>query len=219
VTEIMMPRAIERGRIITGPDCVAEGTAWLAQIEPRFAQALAQTGQPPLRLRSDGFEALFQAIVSQQVSVASATAIWSRVEQAGLAQAKAVALASDAALQGCGLSRPKVRYARALAEAQIDYAALRDVPDAQVIARLTAVCGIGPWTAQIYAMFALGRADAFAPGDLALQEGVRMLWMLDARPKDAEMHRLACRWSPWRSVAARLLWAYFKSEKDREGLL
>jgi DNA-3-methyladenine glycosylase II len=200
VTEIVTPRAIERGRIITGPDCVAEGTAWLAQIEPRFAQALAQTGQPPLRLRGDGFEALFQAIVSQQVSVASATAIWSRVEQAGLAQASAVAQASDADLQGCGLSRPKV-------------------PDAQVIARLTAVCGIGPWTAQIYAMFALGRADVFAPGDLALQEGVRMLWMLDARPKDAEMHRLARRWSPWRSVAARLLWAYFKSEKDREGLL
>ena len=126
--------------------------------------------------------------------------------------------ATDADLRACGLSRPKVRYARALAEARIDYKALRTTPTDEVIETLVAIPGIGRWTAEIYAMFALGRADVFAPGDLALQESARILFNLDARPSERAFREMAEAWSPWRSVAARLLWAYYRVEKQREGI-
>ncbi|MEO6300282.1 MAG: DNA-3-methyladenine glycosylase 2 family protein, partial [Paracoccaceae bacterium] len=161
------------GRIIETPDCVAEGAAWLAAAEPRFAAALALTGPLPLRRHADGFTALLDAIVGQQVSVASANAIWTRLEGAGLTDQAAMAVASDDALRAVGLSRQKARYGRALAQAGINFDALRTRPNHEVIATLIAVPGIGSWTAEIYAMFALGRADVFAPGDLALQEAAR----------------------------------------------
>jgi DNA-3-methyladenine glycosylase II len=105
-----------------------------------------------------------------------------------------------------------------LAEARIDYDALRDTETSQVIKTLTQVTGIGVWTAEIYAMFSLGRADVFAPGDLALQEAARILFELPDRPKEKELRQLAEAWSPWRAVAARLLWAYYHVAKDREGI-
>ncbi len=205
-------------RVIRGPACVAEGADYLARIEPRFADALAQTGEVPLRLRDDGFAELLGAIVSQQVSTASAQAIWGRMVQAGLTDPVRVARATDAELRACGLSRQKIRYAAALADAGIDYAALRDLPSEAVIARLVEVPGIGRWTAEIYAMFSLGRADVFAPGDLALQEAARLLFDLDARPGDRELRAMAEAWSPWRAVAARLLWSYYRLAKGREGI-
>lgn len=205
-------------RVIRGPACVAEGADYLARIEPRFADALAQTGEVPLRLRDDGFAELLGAIVSQQVSTASAQAIWGRMVQAGLTDPVRVARATEAELRACGLSRQKVRYAAALADAGIDYAALRDLPTDAVIARLVEVPGIGRWTAEIYAMFSLGRADVFAPGDLALQEAARLLFDLDARPGDRELRAMAEAWSPWRAVAARLLWSYYRLAKGREGI-
>ena len=206
------------GRIIRGPDCLAEGAAWLAAREPRFAAALEATGPLPLRLRADGFEALMGAIVSQQVSVAAAEAIWARLGAADLTGPRRVLAASEDDLRACGLSRPKARYARALAAARIDYRALRTAPEAEVIATLVAVPGIGRWTAEIYAMFSLGRADVFAPGDLALQEAVRMLFELEARPAEKALRAMAEDWTPWRAVAARLLWAYFRVEKARKGV-
>lgn len=197
---------------------VARGAAWLAAHDPRFAAALAQIGPLPLRLAPDGFSALFNKIVSQQVSVASAAAIWGRVQAAGLDDAAAVRAATDDDLRAVGLSRPKLKYARALAEARIDYVALRSASDAEVIATLTAVSGIGVWTAQVYAMFNLGRVDVFAPGDLALQEAARMLFDLPARPTAKELEAMAADWSPWRAVAARLLFTYYRYAKQREGL-
>jgi DNA-3-methyladenine glycosylase II len=205
-------------RLITQDTDVAEGAAWLAAQEPRFARALELTGPLPLRLAPDGFAALFNKIVSQQVSVASARAIWGRVEAAGLVTPDAVRAAGEEDLKAVGLSRPKMKYARALAQAQIDYDALRDATDAQVIATLTDVSGIGVWTAQVYAMFNLGRADVFAPGDLALQETARMLFDLPARPTAKELDIMAQAWSPWRAVAARLLFTYYRVSKDREGM-
>lgn len=197
---------------------VAIGAAWLADAEPRFAHALTRTGPLPLRLAPDGFAALFNKIVSQQVSVASARAIWSRVEAAGLLTPEAVRAASEDDLRAVGLSRPKMKYARALALADIDYAALRGATDAQVIATLTAVPGIGVWTAQVYAMFNLGRADVFAPGDLALQESARVVFDLPARPTHKQLEQMAFAWSPWRAVAARLLFTYYRIAKDRDGI-
>lgn len=206
------------GRIIETPDCVAEGVAFLSALEPRFAHAAGLCAPLPLRRRADGFAALLDAIVSQQVSVASANAIWARMEGAGLTDPARLAQASDEDCRAVGLSRQKARYGRELAKAGIDFAALRAVPDAQVVATLTAVPGIGVWTAEIYAMFALGRADVFAPGDLALQEAARVLFGLEARPSEKALRAMAEAWSPWRSVAARLLWAYYRVAKEREGI-
>lgn len=206
------------GRIIQTPDCVAEGAAHLARIEPRFAAALQQTGPLPLRLRKDGFGALLSAIVSQQVSVASANAIWGRLRDARLTGSRKVGAASDDDLRACGLSRQKIRYARALAEARLDYAGLRDRPTDEVIATLVEVPGIGRWTAEVYAMFSLGRADVFAPGDLALQEAARVLFETGARPTEKQLREMAADWAPWRAVAARLLWSYYRVIKDREGI-
>ncbi|WP_428925454.1 DNA-3-methyladenine glycosylase family protein [Marinibacterium sp. SX1] len=206
------------GRIIETPACVAEGADWLAAHDPRLARALALTGPLPLRRKPDGFAELLSAIVSQQVSTASANAIWGRMKDARLTGPRKIQGASDDELRAVGLSRQKIRYARALAEARIDYRALRAAPTDEVIRRLVEVPGIGIWTAEIYAMFSLGRADVFAPGDLALQEAARILFDLPDRPKERDLRRMAEDWSPWRSVAARLFWAYYRVAKDREGI-
>lgn len=206
------------GRIIHSLDCVAEGAEWLALREPAFARALPLVGVLPLRREADGYAALLRAIVGQQVSVASARAIWTRLEGLGLTDPGVMAAASDEDLRAAGLSRQKARYGRALAQAGLDFNALRGVPDVDVVKTLVAVPGIGIWTAEIYAMFALGRADVFAPGDLALQEAARMLFQLEMRPTDKALRAMAEAWSPWRSVAARILWAYYHVAKEREGV-
>jgi DNA-3-methyladenine glycosylase II len=207
------------GRIIETEDDVAEGAAWLAAAEPRFARALALTGAPPLRRRADGFATLFAAIVSQQVSTAAAAAIWARLEAMGATSPEGVEAASDAALRAAGLSRQKVAYGRALAASGIDFAGLRAMPDAEVVAELVRVKGIGVWTAEIYAMFSLGRADVFAPGDLALQEAARALFELPDRPREPALRAMSLAWSPWRAVAARLLWGYYRVANRREGVV
>jgi len=205
-------------RIIEGPDCVAEGAAYLAAADPRLAAALEATGPLPLRRRPDGFAQLLSAIVSQQVSVAAANAIWARMRAARLTGPHKILWASDEELRSVGLSRQKIRYARALAGARIDFRGLRDASTEEVIATLTEVPGIGVWTAEIYAMFSLGRADVFAPGDLALQEAARLIYDLPERPRERALRELSLAWSPWRAVAARLMWAYYRVAKDREGI-
>ena len=206
------------GRIIETEADVAEGAAWLAAAEPRFAAALELTGPLPLRRRPDGFATLFGAIVSQQVSVAAASAIWARLEAAGAHLPEGVAAASDETLRACGLSRQKVAYARAIAQSGLDFDALRRMPDADVVAELVRIKGVGVWTAEIYAMFSLGRADVFAPGDLAIQEAARVLFDLPQRPREPAMRAMSLAWSPWRSVAARLFWSYYYVAKNREGV-
>jgi DNA-3-methyladenine glycosylase II len=206
------------GRIIEGPECVAEGAAWLAARDPVWAALLVETGTLPLRRHAEGFGALLDAIVGQQVSVAAADAIWARMERAGLTEAPAIAAASPDDLRAAGLSRQKARYAQALAAAAIDYDGLRGLADGEVLRILTAVPGIGTWTAEIYTMFALGRADVFAHGDLALQEAARLAFGLSARPNERAMRVMAEAWSPWRAVAARALWSYYRLCKARDGV-
>ncbi|PZX17541.1 DNA-3-methyladenine glycosylase II [Palleronia aestuarii] len=204
--------------MIVGLPCVAKGEQWLSRLDPRFARARAVTGPWPTRLRPAGFAALVDAIVSQQVSVASAAAIGGRVEAAGFHDPARILEADDDALRACGLSRPKARYLRALAEAGIDFDALASAPTDEIVATLVTVPGIGRWTAEIYALFALGRADAFPAGDLALQEGARLLFDLPARPGEGALRKMAEPWRPWRGVAARGLWAYYAQAKNREGV-
>lgn len=174
-------------------------------------------GLPPMRLRAPGFEGLARIIVGQQVSVASANAIWSRfeatVQPMSVEQLRRM---SDEALQGAGLSRPKIRTFRAIANAatgELDFARLTTATDEEVHGALTSISGIGPWTADVYLLFCLGRADAFAAGDLALQVAAQHAFRLDQRPAPAELIEMAQNWRPWRGVAARLLWTYYRTVK------
>lgn len=205
-------------RIIETREDVAEGEAWLAANCGHMARALEAIGEAPLRRRSDGFGALLQAIVGQQVSVAAAAGIWARVEAAGLHEEANVLKADEGALRAVGLSRPKARYAKAIAEAGLDYPSLRVMPSEDAIAQLVEIKGIGRWTAEIYLMFAVGKADVFAPGDLALREAARALYGMKERPSIPALAELAQQWSPWRGVAARILFAYYRVEKGREGV-
>lgn len=206
------------GRIIHSDEDVTEGIAVLAARCLRMKAAYAQTGQLPLQRKPDGFAQLLNAIVGQQVSIASANAIWGRLQDAGMVTPQAVMAVDEDALRALGLSRQKARYTHALARANIDFEGLRDMHSEAVIKTLVAVPGIGPWTAEVYTMFSLGRADVFAPGDLALQESARVLYDLPERPKEKAFRKMAQDWAPWRSVAARLLWAYYRVIKDREGI-
>ena len=205
-------------RHIFSEACIAEGLSWLGRAEVKFADAATLAGPIALRLREDGFSRLLGAIVSQQLSVASADAIWNRLKSSYMTTAEAIEKARDEDLRSCGLSRQKIRYARALCAANLDYAALRDASTDEVVKTLVKISGIGAWTAEIYAIFSLGRADVFAPGDLALQEAVKILFDLEHRPTEKQLRIMAEKWSPWRAVAARLLWAYYKQVKSREGV-
>jgi len=176
-------------------------------------------GDPPLRRRPGGFEGLARVIVGQQLSVASAAAIWERTAAACRPFEPTTLLRlTDKTLAGAGLSRPKIRTLRAIATAcadGLDLAALESASDEEVHAALTAVVGIGPWTADVYIMFCLGRADGWAPGDLALQIAMQQALALAERPGKDDMMTLAERWRPWRAVAARLLWAYYATIKAK----
>lgn len=197
---------------------LAEGMAHLVAVCPVWTRVAPQIGALPLRRRPDGFEAIASAIVGQQISVAAAGAIWARMQAAGLLTPEAVAAADEDTLRGAGLSRPKARYLKGIASAGLDWDGLRAMPDDQAIASLVALPGIGVWTAEIYLKFALGRADVFAAGDLALQEAARIMYGLDARPGPAVLRQMAEPWRPWRAVAARGLWAYYRLAKNREGV-
>jgi DNA-3-methyladenine glycosylase II len=210
-------------RVIKSDAEVAEGVAVLSARCPFVRIMVANSGPLPLRLREPGFEGLARIVVSQQVSVASAAAIWARVsDQFQPMQPATILAASDDALRGAGLSRPKVRTLRAVATAVTHEGLVLDGLDGasneQVHAALTRVSGIGPWTADVFLMFCLGRADGFPPGDLALQEAAKLVMQLKERPSAPELQTIAERWRPWRSVAARLLWAYYKTVKERDGI-
>lgn len=205
-------------RLIETQQDLAEGAAYLARICPVWARVLPDLGPLPLRRRTDGFEAIADAVISQQLSTHAAGAIAARLRTAGLTDAVALSDADEETLRATGLSRPKIRYLQGIARAGVDWQGLRDLPDDQVIARLTALPGIGLWTAEIYLKFALGRADVLASGDLALAESARVLYGLEDRPTPKALLAMAEPWRPWRSVAARALWSYYRVVKGREGI-
>lgn len=207
----LVPRILDDGAVM------AEGLAALAALDPVMARLIGIRA-PRMRTRPPGFGSLAAIIVGQQVSVASAAAINARVEARFVpVTAQAIATADDATLRACGLSGPKVRALRSVAEAVLDgrlpLGALSAMPVEEARALMTAVKGIGPWTADVYLLFCLGHADAFAAGDLALQEAARILYGMAARPTARELDALALRWRPWRGVAAKVLWAHYLDAK------
>ncbi|KRB82572.1 DNA glycosylase [Sphingomonas sp. Root710] len=190
---------------------ISDSLNTLAKNEPAFARAIETVGYPPPRIRERGYQTLLRTIVGQQVSVAAANSIWAKLESlvgAGLAP-EAVAVAPDELLRQAGLSRQKASYAKSLAEhvasGDID---LDNLPadDEEAIAQMTAIRGIGRWSAEIYLLFAEGRGDVWPAGDLAVQIEVGKLLGLPERPSERETRRLAQPWSPHRGAAAIFTW-------------
>jgi len=206
-------------RIIAAESDLREGVRALRRRCAVMRRVHDAAGDPPLRRRPPGFEGLARIVVGQQLSVASAAAIWERT--AALCrpfEPSALLALEDRQLAGAGLSRPKIRTLRAVAAAcadGLDLSRLARRSEEEIHAALTEVTGIGPWTADVYIMFCLGRADGWAPGDLALQVAAQQAFALAERPGPEEMLALAERWRPWRAVAARLLWAYYAALKEK----
>lgn len=192
----------------------------LARADADLARAWKLVGGLPNRRREAGFATLMRIIVEQQLSVASANAIWGRVQTAAdpFTPERFLALRAPR-LKACGLSRPKIDYcrglARAIADGALDLDGLEAQDDAAAIAALTGVRGVGRWTAEIYLLFALGRPDIWPAQDLALQTAVQHLKALPKRPGHKEMDHLAEPWRPHRGVAARLLWKYYRVARSR----
>jgi DNA-3-methyladenine glycosylase II len=186
-----------------------------------MAKVHALAGNPPLRRRPPGFEGLARVIVGQQLSVASSNAIWGRLEARVKPFTAASLLAvAQAELRATGLSAVKtatmLRVAEAIEGGRLDLDALVDAPEALIHQCLTEIKGIGPWTADIYILFCLGRPDAWSPGDLALQHAVRDALDLDERPNAESMVAIAEAWRPWRAIAARLLWSYYAARRRKD---
>ncbi len=209
--------------IIRSDEDVGEGLERLLRLDPRLVPIAAEAGSLPLRLREPGFEGLAHIIVSQMVSRASAEAIWRRMlPLEGILTAENYALLHPEAWREFGLSRAKAgtlsRIAEAVVSGGLDLAGLSRKPPAEALAELTALKGVGPWTAQVYLMFCGGHVDVFPSGDVALQNAVAAAFGLSERPDPKKLAVLAEAWSPWRSVAARLFWAYYAVKLGR-GLL
>lgn len=204
--------------IINGAADLEPGLEFLKRVEPRFRVAAELTGPLQVRRRAEGFTSLLGMIVSQQLSVAAASSVWDKLEKAKLTKRCRLRKCRADDLRNCGLSKQKIRYAKALAAENLNYSTLANLSDEDMIERLTQILGIGRWTAEIYGMFSLGRADILAAGDLALCESTRILFELDRRPSEGEMRKLARPWSPWRTIAACQLWAYYREIKQREGI-
>lgn len=179
-----------------------------------LARAYATLGVPEWRIQPASYETLARTVVYQLISTKAADAIWTRVCDwaAGDLSPHRVMNAAEDELRGCGLSRPKVRHLTTIAEAiatqSLDIALLHDMPDAEARKHLTAVKGIGPWTAELFLMCSLGRINAFPEGDVGLMESLRLLSQAEDRLTAKAFLTHAESWRPYRGVAAHLLWGY-----------
>ena len=191
------------------------GIQQLAALEPRFAEIHAATGDPPLRREPPGLASLLRMIVYQHVSLASAGAVWRRLEErVGDVTIATFAPLGQQDLRVLGLTHAKARaclaIAQAMREGKVDLDGLLTASDDDARAALVALPGIGPWTAELYLLTCLGRTDAWPGGDVALRSAARQVFTLQERPDTRAMETLAEPWRPWRAVAARLLWAYYR---------
>src|SRR5580658_11185886 len=196
----------------------------LVEQDVRLKPILARTGMPALRQREPGFAGLAAIVCGQQLSTASAAAIWARVSKAfDPFHHDALRRASADRLGRLGLSAAKIKtlknLARELAADRLNLEALADQDADAAHDRLTALHGIGPWTADLYLLFCLGHGDAWPAGDLAVQEAVKLGLGLKTRPTPKEMAPLAEPWRPMRGAAAHLWWSYYRAIKKREGVI
>lgn len=190
----------------------------LARRDPLLAKADAVVAPIAWRVRDRGFVGLVRQIVGQQVSVAAADAIRQRMIEGlgGALTPDAVLAADDAQMRSYGLSRQKARYIRAIAASAAVFDRLAGLDDASAVAALVAITGVGRWTAETYLMFSEGRLDFFPAGDVALQEGFRILEDAEARPTEKALYARAEAWRPYRGVAALLLWGVYQHARARK---
>jgi DNA-3-methyladenine glycosylase II len=203
-----------------GERTLAKATRYLAGQDADLAGIVSAFGPPPLWARDEGFGTLIQIILEQQVSLSSARAAFVRLLAAAEVLTPERFLSfNDAELKTIGFSRQKALYgrelARSIAEGQLDLVALRGMSDEAVRSELIKVKGIGRWTADIYLLMALRRADVWPRGDLALAVAAQKVKGLASRPVDEELEAMSIHWRPWRAVAARLLWHYYLSSKNQ----
>lgn len=202
-------------------DTIREGCETLARRDKALARAYEERGVPEWRTGACEFASLARMIAYQQVSTKAGAAIWGRVEALCTPlSADAILATEDDALRGAGLSRPKVKYVKAIAEAvdkgALCFQALPTLPRAEAVSALTAIKGIGPWSAEIFMMYATGDLDAFPPGDVGLMESYRLLAGHEERHEAKAFTALADAWSPWRGVATHLLWAWFNHQRGHQ---
>lgn len=189
------------------------------KLEKRFELIEKDFGFPSFDPREKGYIALKKTIIGQQLSIASAAAIWRRFIDADIRDEKILNGQADMQLRNLGLSRQKISYLKSLAGSRLDFDKMEVMENEEVIDVLTAIKGIGLWTAEIYCIFSLRRLDIFPAGDLALQEATKYLLDLKGRPLEKEMRKLAKSWVPYRSVCAIILWHFYRNLKSRESTL
>jgi DNA-3-methyladenine glycosylase II len=189
------------------------------KLEKKFELIEKDFGFPSFDPREKGYLALKKTIIGQQLSIASAAAIWRRFIDADIRDEKILNGQANTQLRNLGLSRQKISYLKSLAESRLDFDQMEVMENEEVIDVLTAIKGIGLWTAEIYCIFSLRRLDIFPAGDLALQEATKYLLDLKSRPLEKEMRKLAKSWVPYRSVCAIILWHFYKNLKSRESTL
>ena len=197
---------------------IARGAEFLVACEPRFAKIIEIHGLPSSRRVENNLPSLLKVITEQLISLKAADAIWQRVEAClHPFEPKEILKLGQDDLKRLGLTRAKARSFLAIAEAVqtrvLNFESLAQMPDGHVLEKLVSLPGIGPWTADIYLLSALGRADACPSGDLALQVAAQHLFALRERPSPQALLKKAEAWRPWRSVAARLLWSHYRGVK------
>jgi len=202
-------------------DDIAEGVAALLRLDPRLGPVIERAGEIPLRRAAPGFASLAGIIIGQQVSRASADAMSARLAVLiDPLDPISVLEGGEDALRAAGLSRAKqatlLAIARAMTEDGLDLDHIATLGTAEAIARLTALHGVGPWTAQVYLLFSAGHPDIFPARDVALQSAVGHAFSITPRPGEKALSQLAESWAPWRGVAARLFWAYYRNMRGRD---
>ena len=197
---------------------LAEGLAALLGADHRLIPVAEAAGPVPLRRRPGGFEGLAAVITAQQISAEAAESIWKRFRAAvDPFTPQGVLEAGEDVLRTAGLSRPKIATLTGIAAACRDgfvVDQLHGLPAEDAVAAMTALKGIGPWTAESYLLFCAGHPDVFPAGDLALRSAVHEGLDLPGRPHEEPLRKLAEQWSPWRAVAARLFWTYYRARRD-----
>jgi DNA-3-methyladenine glycosylase II len=187
----------------------------LTRADADLRRALKRVGPPPPRHRPAGFETLLWIIVGQQISIKAADAIWNRLVAAvDPLSPPGLLRCGESGLREIGFSRQKIKYGLGLAEMiidrRLDLAALESLPDDAAIAAIAAVPGLGRWSAEIYLLSSLDRPDVMPADDLALLAAAQRVKGLAQRPTPKALRAMAESWRPWRSVAARLLWHYYR---------
>jgi DNA-3-methyladenine glycosylase II len=216
----LIDRAVEISQIILNESVFAQGVRLLSARDAHLAEVVQKYGPPPLWVRDPGFPTLVYIILEQQVSLASARAAFLRLQQAvkPLTPGRFLKLTGEE-LKRIGFSRQKMLYTRLLAEEitkrRLDLKHLHSLPDQDAHNKLTALKGIGKWTADIYLLSALRRPDIWPVGDLALATAVQEVKRLRQRPSPERLEKMSAPWHPWRAVAARLFWHHYLSKRGQ----